>query len=226
MPRSPTEIPHLAFTHHRIGVHDGQLAPSGRGAGRGELRPFLELTRLRDAHRKRSLGLGYLEVANREKEPLLAADYRERALELMTEARSAGVRDAVLDVGLARLRFDLRRGDVLSLARDALAHADLAGQDRCTALFLLADAESGRGCHAEAVVALRELTRLRRHAVDWLLLADCERALGHRDAADAALTTAVRINPRLWKVHQYLADQYARQGDADRAAWHRQRAVP
>ncbi len=226
MPRSPTEVPHLAFTHHRIAVHDRPAAPAARTPGEGALRPFLDLSRLTDADRKRSLGLGYLEAANREKEPALAADDRERALELMDDARAAGVRDAALDVGLARLLFDLGEGGVQRHAEEALTHPELAGQDRCTALFLLADAQSARGHHAKAATALRELTRLRRHSTDWLLLADCERALGNPAAADAALETAVRINPRLWKVHQYRAEQGARRGDADRAAWHRQRAVP
>ena len=94
------------------------------------------------------------------------------------------------------------------------------------ALFLLADAQAARGRHAEAAAALRELTRLRRHSVDWLLLADCERAVGHADAMAEALGMAVRINPRLWKAHRALADHYARRGDAERAAWHRVRAVP
>src|SRR5205085_2707468 len=134
--------------------------------------------------------------------------------------------DGVMDAALGRLRFDLRRGSALPHAEAALAHRDLVGQDRCTALFLLADAQAAAGRHAEAVTALEELTRLRRHAVDWQLLSDCRRALGDRAAADEALAAAVRISPRLWEVHQHLADGYERQGDADRAAWHRQRAVP
>ena len=41
-----------------------------------------------------------------------------------------------------------------------------------------------------------------------------------------ALTTAVRINPRLWKVHQHLAQHYRQNGNPERAAWHERRAVP
>jgi hypothetical protein len=40
------------------------------------------------------------------------------------------------------------------------------------------------------------------------------------------MQTAVRINPRLWEVHRLLANIYERRGNAERAAWHRQRAVP
>ena len=67
---------------------------------------------------------------------------------------------------------------------------------------------------------------MRRHALDWLLLATCERALGDENAAEEALVAAVRINPRGWTVHRYLADHFRQQGDAERAAWHEQRAVP
>jgi len=73
---------------------------------------------------------------------------------------------------------------------------------------------------------LRQLIRLRRHSVDWLLLADCERALGNEGAFLEALQNAVRLNPRLWKVHRYLAQHYRQQGNQERAVWHEQRAVP
>jgi predicted CXXCH cytochrome family protein len=229
MPRSPTEIPHLAFTHHRIGIHD-RPPPASQSAdeetGRGQLRPFLDLSRLGDVDRKRSLGLGYLEVANRHKDPELAARYRQQALGLMSEARAAGLRDGTLDASLARLRFDMGLDDVLLYAAGALEHPDLDGQERCNALFLLADGYASQGRYAEAVAILRELHQLRRHALTWLLLAKCEEALGHQAAAEEALESAVRSDPRLWEVHEYLAKHYRRQGDEERATWHQQRAVP
>jgi hypothetical protein len=224
MPRSPTEIPHLAFTHHRIGVHDRPAAVPGR-TGSGELRPFHDLSRVSDIDQRRSLGLGYLEAANREKDPTRAGRFRERAMALLHEVRAAGLRDAVVEVSLARLVFDTGLGDPLPLADGALADAGLDGQERCNALFLRADALAARGRHAEAVAALRELVLLRRHSVDWLLLADCEKALGHTEAWEEALTAAARINPRLWKVHQGLAEHNRGKGNADRATWHQIRAV-
>jgi predicted CXXCH cytochrome family protein len=230
MPRSPTEIPHLAFTHHRIGIH---ARPPAAGAkvdefahGPGVLRPFLELTGLSDLDRKRSLGLGYLETANRQPDAARATVYGKRALESLTEVRAAGLPDPAVDVALARLRFDMELGDYLPYAAGALSYPELAGPDRCTALFLVADTQALQGRHAEAAVALRQLVRLRRHSVDWLLLADCERALGHSQASLDALHNAVRINPRLWKVHRNLAQHYRQQGDLERAAWHERRAAP
>src|SRR5207247_8715557 len=107
----------------------------------------------------------------------------------------------------------------------ALAHRDLVGQDLCNALFFLADGHALHGRPAEAVAALHRLTQLRRHSVDWLLLADCELKLGNQKATMEALENAVRINPRLWKAHQHLAQHYRQQGNVERAAWHERRAV-
>jgi hypothetical protein len=230
MPRSDTEIPHLAFTHHRIAVHDkpprAETDPDAMHHGRGVLKPFLPPPGHSELDARRSLGLGYLEVANRQKDAALAAHYQRQALEILTAVRDAGLRDPALDTSLARLRFTLQLDGVRSLAAEALSHAGFAGQDRCDALFLLADAEAARGRPAAAAAALRELNSLRRHSQQWLLLADCERTLGHPDAAIEALQTATRINPRLSQVHRHLAEHYRKQGDRDRAAWHERRALP
>ena len=53
MPRSPTEIPHLAFTHHRIGIHGNTATGSDPGSVDLELKPFLDLSRLSSVDLKR-----------------------------------------------------------------------------------------------------------------------------------------------------------------------------
>ncbi|MCI0681927.1 MAG: hypothetical protein L0Y71_07470 [Gemmataceae bacterium] len=231
MPRSPTEIPHLAFTHHRIGIHDKPPSlpddPDRAHDGFGVLKPFLDLSRVKGLDEKRSLGLGYLEAANRQKDEATAMRYRELALRLLTEARDAGLRDGALDAALARLRFDMELDDgVLELAQSALALGNLDGQDHCNALFLVADMLARQGRRGEAIPYLEKLGRLRRHSIQWLLRADCERDAGNRPGMIDALRTAVAINPRLWKAHLSLADHYRSAGDAMRADWHKRRAVP
>ncbi len=115
---------------------------------------------------------------------------------------------------------------MVPLADAALAHPALDAQDRCAALFLKADALAAAGQHADAAAALRELVTLRRHPTDYLLLADCERALGRPAEVTAALAASARIDPRQVRVHRALADTFRAQGDAARAEWHRQRAGP
>src|SRR5262249_2971455 len=76
MPTSPTEIPHLAFTHHRIGVHKAGADKETTSRTPGTLRPFLPTAGLSEIDIERSLRLGYLEAANREKRPDHAQAYQ------------------------------------------------------------------------------------------------------------------------------------------------------
>jgi hypothetical protein len=224
MPSSPTEVPHVTFTNHRIGVHDNPPAVEQPELDqavqtRAVLRPMLDLSRLNEVDRSRSLGLAYLRGASGQKDESAAASFRDRALELLSAVHAAGLRDPVLDVSLARLRVAF-----LPYVKSALAHPDLVGHDRCNALVLLADEHLRHGRYEDAATAMRQVTRLTRRAADWLKLGECEPA--GSPAAIESLETAVRIDVRLWQVHQYLADHYRQQGDQEWAAWHQQRAVP
>jgi len=48
---------------------------------------------------------------------------------------------------------------------------------------------------AETRAIFRELTTLRRHPEDWILLAECEKVLGNTAGELEAEATAIRINP-------------------------------
>lgn len=226
MPSSDTDIPHVAFTHHRIGVHEKPAKQTPQGDGARKLKPLMTYDLLGEADKKRSLGLAYLDLALEERQPALATDYKGRGFDLLSAVHVLGLRDPVLEAKLSRLYFERGQDESLPLAHSALASETLTGQDRCTALFVLASERLKRRQFHEARAAFRELVTLRRHPHDWLLLADCEKALGNRAAAVAALQAAVRIDPRLVQVHQFLAQHFRQQGDAQRAAWHQQRAVP
>jgi hypothetical protein len=228
MPRSPTEIPHLAFSHHRIGVHD---RPVAKGHGTDDLEPFLDLSRFAEVDRMRSLGLGYLEAANRERDFARSQRYHDRARELLLGVRGAGLKDGAVEASLARIHYDRGGGgpcppDVLAFAEAALNSPGLGVQDRCMALYFRAAGLAAERRHEQALPVIRELTRIRRHPADWLLVAECEQELGRTDAWIEALETAARINPREWQAHRILADYHQRRGDAAKAAYHRARAVP
>ena len=60
--------------------------------------------------------------------------------------------------------------------------------------------------YKEARLALHELVALRRYPDDWILLGSCESALRNQASAVEALLMAVRINPRLWRLQQQLAE--------------------
>jgi predicted CXXCH cytochrome family protein len=228
MPAAPTEILHLAFTHHRVGIHDltrVAAAAEVRPTALSTLEPFLDQSRLSEIDRTRSLGMGYVEVAKQCKDPALANQYAARAMALLGDARARGLRDGGVDAALARLRFATGTDSAASLAEAALADDRLDPHDRCDALFLVADGLARAGYHREAIPKLRELATLRRHSVQMLLLADCQRRVDDPGYVET-LQQAVRINPRLVPVHAHLAEHYRGQGDPARAEYHRKRAVP
>jgi predicted CXXCH cytochrome family protein len=233
MPTGPTEIPHLAFTHHRVGIHDlakAGLVTESRPTVLTTLEPFADLSRISAIDRTRSLGMAYMEVARQCKDSDLADQYRARALTILTDVRAKGLHDSALDIAVARLHFNLGLEDAGTIAEAALAESAqsprrLDPQDRCDALFMAADGLARAGRKADAIVKLRELVTLRRHSLQMRLLADCERDVGLPGYIDT-LESAVRINPRLVQVHAHLADHYRREGENAKAEFHRKRTVP
>jgi hypothetical protein len=225
MPQTPTEITHLAFTHHRIGLHAS--APSeDRPETEVKLRSFYDLSQVSELDRTRSLGLAYLQAAEAASDEALSKRYRDQAFELVSSAYDAGLPDALLDVALARLYFDRHDVSAMGYAETALADPKLTGLDRCNALSVLANVLIKQGRTSQAADTLRQLVEARRQPADWLLLAQCEQLLGHPDAAEQAMMKAVQINPRLHGVHQQFAEFYRRLGNRERAQWHEQRAAP
>lgn len=228
MPATPTEVPHVAATHHRIAVHGTPplATPGPPDLAAATLMPLTPQTHHGTIDQQRALGLAYLELARGAATPAQAATYRTRAQHILSQVRAAGLRDHLMEALLARALFDLKQGDPLALAEAALANSSLAGVERCAALYVVAAERATRKQYSEAIGALRELVQLRRHPHDWLLLAQCEDALGNRGSATQALQTAVAINPRLAQVHQLLARHFRQNGDALKAEFHERRAIP
>lgn len=228
MPQTPTDIPHLAFTHHRVGIHGAakDLDQDSQAEGVVSLRPVLDISQLSESEQKRSLGLAFLELANKEEGSPRRLQYQRQALTLLGEVRAAGGVDGTVDAWLARLQFERGMPGVQNYAQSALADRQLAGQDLCHALFLLADAQFQQKRYADAMRTLEQLGKLRRHSMQWLLMAQCQREVGNEAATEQALLKAVHINPRLTKIQKQLADIYRLRGNEARARYHEVRAVP
>jgi predicted CXXCH cytochrome family protein len=227
MPTGGTDIPHLAFTHHRVGIHQPVSKDAKTVEGPpGTLRPFLDVSRLSPIDQKRSLGLAYYDLALHADDPKNVVHYRQQGLALLNEVHQAGLRDGPTSASIASLRFDLKLGDVVSYANEALSDGNLAGMDRSNALFVIADTLYREGRFHETLHVLEPLNELRRHSVHWLLKAQCEEALEQKEAMVQSLDAAVRINPRIPEVHRYLADYYRKKGNSSRAEWHERLARP
>ncbi|HUY89209.1 MAG TPA: multiheme c-type cytochrome [Pirellulales bacterium] len=229
MPQSPTDIPHIAFTHHRIGIHrPAEETPvadqkNADEPGFGDLTPLSDLSHLPEIERDRCLGLAYLEFAQKQDAPA-SEHYRRRAVELLESVRDRGLRDAYVEAGLARMYWSSSPPRAAQLALAALEDDPLPPSERANSLFVLADVGFRSQQWAAAQSALAQLVRLRRHPVDWLLLGLCQAAQGDEPGAIKSLERAAEINPYQRDVHEQLARLYTRQRQTELAERQRQLA--
>ena len=222
MPQVATDIPHIAFTHHRIGIHD-QTREAANDEERtfADLKPMTDISHLSELEQDRCLGLANLEFALLQTTPDLQRRYSARAAQLLESVRDRGAHDGSVDAGLARIYSQAAPQRVAHLARAALQDPLLSPSDRVIALFALADFHFRQQQWTAAVAALEPLTRLRRSALDWMLLGFCRVRLGDESRALEALHRAAEIDPFSRDIHAELANLYQRQQQFQRAERHR-----
>ena len=222
MPRVATDIPHIAFTHHRIAVHSKE-EESRPLAGPGTLVPFEGVSHLPEIDRDRNLGLACLEFADKQSAPQSRQIYRARAVSLLEGVRRRGLSDPEVTAALARIYWEDDPQRSLELAREGLRSARLSARSRVNALFVVGDAALRTNQIEPAVMAFEELVGLRRHSEDWLLLGKCRQHLGDLEQAQRDLGRAAAIAPFRPEIREALAEIYDALGDAAEAS--RQRTL-
>src|SRR5262245_41092784 len=223
MPRGDTEIPHVAFTHHRIGRHP---APPATDPSRlPELVPIDDVSHLSTLDQKRNLGLAYLHVATTAEHAHAGESYLARARELLQGVHQAKMRDGAVAEALARINWLERDYETArTFAQEALAASDLSPDGRDTAATILADCQIRDFKFEAAVEILEGLTKRRRHAEDWRLLGHCYLQLGQTRQAVRALEQAAAIQPFRAHIHGALGDAYLQAGDQQRGHTHLDKA--
>lgn len=192
MPTAKTEIQHVAFTHHRIGIHKDSKTINNHAIGT-ELTPWNANNGLSSIDQELTLGLAYAQLAMLK--PERAMQYNGKAVRTLMKVHKSGLDDPVLNSVLARLELDNGRADARAIADQALASSSIRPEDRCVSLFVAAATRLGANQPKEALPLLKELVRSRRYAIDWAMLSEAEKMLGHTEEANKAIQEAHRINP-------------------------------
>ncbi len=226
MPQSPTDVPHVAFTHHRIGIHDPAAQRAmARGAGFRRLSPVLDISSLPEIDRRRALGLAYLQY-DRDHEPAGPSHaYRDAARPLVESTIAAGLIDAPL--ALAQAELAGAGGDAAGAeqwAQRALTADHLTSQERAAALRLLAGLALQANQLDQAEPRLEELTALARDPRDWFLLGVCRQRQGKFPGAITAWERVRQIDPAQPETYDLLAEVYSLQGDDQRSQERRNQA--
>jgi predicted CXXCH cytochrome family protein len=210
MPKGDTDIPHLAFTHHRIGIH-GPKRPLPTRAP--ELEPIESDAHLSVADQKRNLALAYLEAKDRQGYEAFAAEFEFRAKPLLEEAYALGLRDPATTQWLAQLTYSRNPGRAAEYARQTLEATDAHPEMRAVALMICANHDYQEFRYDAAIARLKELVKIRRQADDWRFLGDCYLMKGNANEALKAFQSAQAIRPFRANIHAGLAEAYRKLGN-------------
>lgn len=202
MPQVETNVPHVAFTHHRIGIHNE--APAGRARQMADLAPMGDISQVPDDERDRALALAYLELSDAQSESAPRRHYRRRARELLSRVQIKHA-DADIEAALARLDWESSSPRAAQSAQAAFNAGGLSPGARLNVLFVLGDTYCQAHDWSGARHVLGELLTLRRHSEDWRLFGICQAESGDLAAGAESLKRAVRINPFRAELHADLA---------------------
>lgn len=181
MPRGPTEIPHFAFTHHRIGIHKPDVAEPSETAeklvlipGSAQVSPLEEL---------RNRGLGYLQYADAAPDLTQMVMLRRQALAVLQQVQQKKLKDPELDAALARLMWRKEPQQVIRHAQAIVAAKETSPEAYATACFTLGATYYELDRPAEALPWLERTLTLRPTADVFVMLSDCQNFVGDRTAA-------------------------------------------
>lgn len=221
MPTSNTDIPHVAFTHHRIDVHKKEENTAAEGEEKmtlGTLVPYDSVSPWPEPEQERFLGLAYFEILAQTAWEPGASVYRGRARELLTRVRERGAADGETLAALTKLEWEAGSREAFETAQQALAAKDLFWNGRQTSLLVLGKEYIRLEQPRLALEPLQQLVKLRRHSDDWTLLGIAHAKIGDLPGAVTAVRRAVEIQPFRENVHRVLAEMLHHSGDAAGAA--------
>jgi hypothetical protein len=236
MPRGDTEIPHLAFTNHRIerkpARRPADLAPGGAllpgdAFGRApELVPVDEVPGLAPLDQRRNLGLAYYAASRNPVHARYGYDgaFRERARDLLDGVDAAGLHEPEAESALANLYWEKDHDVAVSHALRAVASPDITPEARVSALLILAGAAMQERQFETAGQRLEEVVVRQRAASDWYFLGLSYLEQDQASRALPALRQSLAIRPDSSAVHARLSEVYRRLGDMRQADEHREKA--
>ncbi len=236
MPQTGTDISHIAFTHHRIGIHESreslasathEKAKKDEGARPPDaLTPLLDVSRLSEIDRRRNLGLACMYLYRDEQDNAAYKPYLDRAEALLRPVAEQGLRDSLVEVALGQIAgFRKNDANAEMWLAEAAELGTLSPQATCDDLHFKCRLRFRKRQYDLAARSVEKLCRLRRDFRDWALLGVCRTQLGQIPAAKAALQKAIEIDPGQPGPYVLLGELYRDSGDSANQAWCERRAA-
>ncbi|MBS0204340.1 MAG: hypothetical protein JSS49_15660 [Planctomycetes bacterium] len=207
MPKSATEVPHLAFTHHHIGIHP---LHTESGSTDDELLIALsDLSGLSTLDRERSLKLARLQMLLiRGPDFMGSARGRPVVMEINQWLRNLPPDRLDAETEFLKSQFLFATGDQHTAERlvaHLLTRADLRTEEEAAIREQSGRLAFQRGRFAEAREQFGRLARLRCQGRDWYFLGLSEERCGNLSDALRALERALELEPAAVETYEALA---------------------
>jgi hypothetical protein len=207
MPQVSTDIPHIAFTHHRIGIHVDPKEDQPSPVASGRLVPLNELTDLTELQKLRCLGLAYYEYSHKQSDPAAAAHFRGEAIHLLKTVVASDITDGDVFAALSHYAWEANdTTTAMEYAKRAITCKDLTPKARVNCLLIIGDCYLQARQSQNAVAPLTELVKLRRYSQDWLLLGIAQFQSGDEQSGLHSVLKATLIQPFRPDLRQTLQD--------------------
>jgi tetratricopeptide (TPR) repeat protein len=197
MPRSDTEVPHVSFTHHHIGLHP---LKRDRGAigDEDELVAISNLASLSQMDRNRSVMLARLQKYLQANPGYRQSSAGERMAKTLRQWLDHLPPQDDPELEYARTQFLFTTSNLTDASQAAERTLSLNGirsEEAAVLIGQLARRDLDAGRFEQASQRYRQLVRLRSNADDWYFLGLTEERCGRRRAALEALNRATEIEP-------------------------------
>ena len=211
MPSTDTEIPHFAFTHHRIGIHRQERDVTELSAPR-ELVPLSDISWQPRSIQKRNLGLAYLQFSDAHGQASFAAEYNRLATSILANSDRLQPGDSEVQAALSRLFWNRSVSSTLRYAESANRSSDLSSEAEATIAYTFGTTQFSEGKISEALPWLKRTTELRPTADVWYMLSQCYDQLGDGANALSSARKAVRLAPDRPRFVEHLVNQLRSSG--------------
>ncbi|MEO1993981.1 MAG: hypothetical protein ABGZ17_01755 [Planctomycetaceae bacterium] len=226
MPKSPTEVPHVAFTQHRIGIRRNTQPEIAGPSSPVSLVALQDQSRLSAIDRDRGLGLAMFELS---RSPTLTDENQVdvgRAQQLLETVERKGAADSPVYAALAVLAMARSStSEAMQYAERVLHLEPHPSNARIDALRIMANIRFREQKFPEALIPLREVSAARRNARDWFYLGLCEQNCNNTQQALRALNRSLAIDPVQQGAHEAIAAIYQSLGRQTEANTHKKFAA-
>ena len=223
MPKLDTEIPHTAFHHHRIGIHNSVGDTPEIATG---LSPILNISSLTPLERARCEALAKFQVGQEEPDNPNFKDYGLDAAKVLIQLKNSGKADSDANAILALLaRSQGQSAIARDLATEVVNEEKKPTRAKVEALRLLAQLAYQNRKFAEAAKLYRQVTQYQSEAYDYFQLGISEQNSGQTERAIAALKKAVELAPSYLEAYRVLAAILGSQGKAAESKEYEQLAL-